>query len=128
MNQDQLNGKLKKFKGDAKIWWGKTTGDDLLQLEGNKQKMAGYFQEQKGLLKEQAEKEIAKFEAAQEAFENKTEEVKEEIQAKLDKFKNEDLAELNGSFEDFANKIKEKYNTTQEEADAKVKEILAKFQ
>lgn len=127
MNEDQIKGKLKQFKGDAKVWWGEATGNDLARFEGTKDKIKGYFQEQKGMMSEEADKEIAKFEKAKEAFATRTDEINAKIQAKWDKFTNDDVQEMNESFDHFSEKIKEKYNTTKEEANAKVKEFMAEL-
>src|SRR4051812_33228441 len=44
MNTDQLQGKWEQMKGEAKVQWGKLTDDDLDQVEGNAQKLAGRIQ------------------------------------------------------------------------------------
>lgn len=120
MNKNQFDGKLNQVKGDAKIFWAQLTNDPKLELEGNSDKIKGNIQEETG-------KAIAKYEKAKLAYETKTEEINNNIKAKWDKFTHEDVAEINGSFEAFANKIKDKYNKTQEEANAQVRDFMAKF-
>ncbi len=62
MNKDQWKGKWKQIKGDAKARWGDLTDDDLMQVEGNRDKLVGKIQEAYGKSKEEAEKEVAQFE------------------------------------------------------------------
>ncbi|OIQ30837.1 MAG: hypothetical protein BM564_01085 [Bacteroidetes bacterium MedPE-SWsnd-G2] len=127
MNNTQITGKVNQLKGNAKIWWGKATGDALIELDGNKDKMLGYLQEKKGMLEADAKKEMQKFESAKQALENKIEDVNSGIKAKWDKFTHEDISEINGSLEAFADKLKTKYNNTQEETEAQIKEFMSKF-
>jgi uncharacterized protein YjbJ (UPF0337 family) len=61
MNTTQLKGLWHQLKGEAKVQWGKLTDDDLDQIEGNAEKLAGKLQEKYGYTKEQAEKEIERF-------------------------------------------------------------------
>jgi uncharacterized protein YjbJ (UPF0337 family) len=58
MNNDIFEGKWKQMRGQAKIWWGKLTDDDLEQVDGKLQKLTGLLQEKYGYTLEQAEKEI----------------------------------------------------------------------
>ena len=48
MNADQLKGKWMQFKGELKQQWGRFTGDDLQQVEGNYDKLLGKVQERYG--------------------------------------------------------------------------------
>ena len=61
MNTDQLQGKWEQIKGEAKVQWGKLTDDDIDQVEGNAQKLAGRIQERYGYQKEQAQREVDEF-------------------------------------------------------------------
>jgi len=61
MNQDQIAGKWKQLKGEAKVMWGKLTDDELDIAEGHKDKLAGLIQERYGRTKEEAEREIDSF-------------------------------------------------------------------
>jgi uncharacterized protein YjbJ (UPF0337 family) len=61
MNTDQIQGKWEQIKGEAKLQWGKLTDDDLDQIEGNAQKLAGRIQERYGYEKERAQREVDTF-------------------------------------------------------------------
>jgi uncharacterized protein YjbJ (UPF0337 family) len=61
MNQDQIAGKWKQRKGEAKVMWGKLTDDDLDIAEGHADKLAGRIQERYGRTKEEAEQEVNDF-------------------------------------------------------------------
>jgi uncharacterized protein YjbJ (UPF0337 family) len=61
MNTDQIKGKWTQLKGEAKVQWGKLTDDDLDQVEGNAQKLAGRIQERYGYEREKAEREVDSF-------------------------------------------------------------------
>ena len=61
MNQDILKGKWLQMKGEARRQWGKLTDDDLDQIQGSAETMAGKLQERYGWGKEEAEREIDDF-------------------------------------------------------------------
>ncbi len=61
MNKDILKGKWMQVRGEAKKAWGKITDDELDQIEGNIDQLAGKLQEKYGYTREQAEKEIDSF-------------------------------------------------------------------
>jgi uncharacterized protein YjbJ (UPF0337 family) len=61
MNTDQLQGKWRQWKGVAKAHWGKLTDDELTQIEGNADKLAGLLQERYGYEKERARDEVSRF-------------------------------------------------------------------
>lgn len=58
MNQDQVEGNWKQFKGKIKEQWGKLTDDDLDVIAGKKDQLIGRIQERQGLAKEEAEKQF----------------------------------------------------------------------
>ncbi len=61
MNWEQIEGKWDKFKGEVKTQWGKLTDDDLMKIQGKKDKLHGVLKERYGYNKEAAEKEIDSF-------------------------------------------------------------------
>ena len=68
MNNDEFEGKWKQVRGEAKVWWGKLTDDDLEQVGGKFDKFVGLIQEKYGYTRERVEKEfdgrLAKYEAS----------------------------------------------------------------
>ncbi len=58
MNQDVFAGKRKQLKGRAREWWGRLTDDEIDQVEGNAERLAGLLQERYGYSREEAEREI----------------------------------------------------------------------
>ena len=60
MNKDVFEGKWKQVRGEAKVWWGKLTDDDLDKVAGEFDKFVGVLQERYGYSREQAEEEIEK--------------------------------------------------------------------
>jgi uncharacterized protein YjbJ (UPF0337 family) len=58
MNSDQMKGKWTQLKGEAKSRWGKLTDDDLMQIEGNRDKLVGKIQEKYGTARDAAEREV----------------------------------------------------------------------
>ena len=74
MNKDILEGKWKQMKGEAKVWWGKLTDDDLDRAAGKFEVLAGILQEKYGYTREAAADEIEKRVTTYEAgLKNKTE-------------------------------------------------------
>jgi uncharacterized protein YjbJ (UPF0337 family) len=62
MNKDTIEGNWKEFKGKLQEKWGKLTDDRLDVIEGKRDQLAGEIQQAYGISKEQAEKEVKKFE------------------------------------------------------------------
>jgi len=62
MNKEQWQGKWNQIKGDAKVPWAQLTDDDLQQIEGQRDRLVGKIQEAYSKSKEEAEKEVEKFE------------------------------------------------------------------
>jgi len=57
---DILEGKWKQMKGDIKQWWGELTDDELEQIGGKRDELAGKLQEKYGWEKAKADTEIDK--------------------------------------------------------------------
>jgi uncharacterized protein YjbJ (UPF0337 family) len=60
MDKDTAGGKWKQMRGKLKEKWGKLTDDDLDKAEGNRDYLIGRVQEQYGLSKEEAQKQLDK--------------------------------------------------------------------
>ena len=58
MNWDTIEGQWKQFKGRAKQAWSKLTDDDLANLNGKREQLAGKIQERYGIHKQEAERQI----------------------------------------------------------------------
>ena len=56
MNTDQVKGKWTQLKGEIKSRWARMTDDDLLEAEGDMDKLAGRIQERTGDKKEDIQK------------------------------------------------------------------------
>lgn len=68
MNWDIVEGNWKQFKGKAKAQWGKLTDDHLDVIAGKRDQLAGKLQESYGISKDEAEKQIRRFEEANKDF------------------------------------------------------------
>jgi uncharacterized protein YjbJ (UPF0337 family) len=60
MNNNILEGKWKQIRGQAKVWWGKLTDDDLEKVGGSYDKLIGLLQVKYGYTQQQAEQEYEK--------------------------------------------------------------------
>jgi uncharacterized protein YjbJ (UPF0337 family) len=60
MNNNVFEGKWKQMRGQAKLWWGKLTDDDLEKVGGQYDKLIGLLQEKYGYSQQQAEDEYKK--------------------------------------------------------------------
>ncbi len=61
MNWDQVEGKWKQYKGQAKEKWGRLTDDDFDVINGRRQQLVGKIQEHYGIAREEAEKQTDEF-------------------------------------------------------------------
>ena len=66
MNADILKGKWLQLRGDLKQAWGDLTDDELLQIEGNSDKLIRKLQEKYGYSRDRAEMEVDQFRARME--------------------------------------------------------------
>ena len=62
MNSDIFEGKWKQFKGEVQTQWGKLTDDEFDEIEGNRDKLIGKIQENYGIARDEAEKEVKEWE------------------------------------------------------------------
>lgn len=58
MNWDIIEGKWTQLKGSVKENWGDLTDDDLTEIAGKRDKLAGKLQERYGWAKDKAEREV----------------------------------------------------------------------
>jgi uncharacterized protein YjbJ (UPF0337 family) len=61
MNSDPMAGAWNQLRGRVKEQWAKFTDDDLRQLEGHGEQLAGKLQERYGLAREEAERQAREF-------------------------------------------------------------------
>jgi uncharacterized protein YjbJ (UPF0337 family) len=61
MNPEIFKGRWNELKGDIRTRWGKLTDDDVMQIQGQAEKLIGMLQQRYGYKREQAEKEINDF-------------------------------------------------------------------
>jgi uncharacterized protein YjbJ (UPF0337 family) len=66
MNSDQFEGQWKQMKGKMREKWGKLTDSDWDVIAGKRDQFIGKLQERYGYNREQADRELADFERAQE--------------------------------------------------------------
>ena len=59
---DQIAGNWKQFRGEVRKQWGKLTDDDLEQIRGERDKLAGKIQERYGLAKEDVNRQLDEWE------------------------------------------------------------------
>ncbi|MBK8020046.1 MAG: CsbD family protein [Chloroflexi bacterium] len=60
-NWDVVGGKWKQFVGEVKKQWGDLTDDELMEVNGDREILAGKIQEKYGIAKEEANKQIDKW-------------------------------------------------------------------
>lgn len=63
MNKDILEGKWEQLKGEIQKQWGNLTDDSLNVIEGSRTKLVGALQEKYGIMKDEAEKQVAEWDA-----------------------------------------------------------------
>jgi uncharacterized protein YjbJ (UPF0337 family) len=61
MNSDILEGKWKQLKGRVQETWGELTNDEIDQIQGKRDVLAGKLQEKYGYTRVEAENEINDF-------------------------------------------------------------------
>lgn len=58
MNKDIIEGKWSEIKGTVKQKWGKLTDDDLAEINGSRERLAGKIQQNYGLARDEVEKQL----------------------------------------------------------------------
>lgn len=61
MNRDMTKGAFHQIKGKIKQQWGKLTDDEIDEMEGNAEILAGKLQQRYGLSREDAERQVRDF-------------------------------------------------------------------
>jgi uncharacterized protein YjbJ (UPF0337 family) len=61
VSNEQMAGAWREIRGKVKAQWGKLTDDDLKQLEGNVEQLAGKLQQRYGLVRAEAERQVQEF-------------------------------------------------------------------
>jgi uncharacterized protein YjbJ (UPF0337 family) len=62
MNEDIIKGRWREIKGAVKEKWGKLTDDDLTEINGSREKLAGKIQRSYGLAQDEVEEQLKKWE------------------------------------------------------------------
>jgi uncharacterized protein YjbJ (UPF0337 family) len=62
MNWDQIEGQWQEMTGYVKEKWGDLTDDEIMQIKGKRDQLAGLLQKKYGIAKEEAEKQLRDFE------------------------------------------------------------------
>ena len=66
MNWDRVEGSWKQVKGKFKERWGRITDDQLDVIAGKRDQLVGVVQESYGIARDEAEKQVREWEAANE--------------------------------------------------------------
>ncbi|MGZ9097060.1 MAG: CsbD family protein [Micavibrio sp.] len=62
MNEDIIKGRWREIKGSVQEKWGKLTDDDLAEINGSREKLAGKIQRSYGLAQDEVEEQLKKWE------------------------------------------------------------------
>lgn len=62
LNKDIIAGKWKQLKGGVKTRWAALSDDDLLDIDGHRDRLIGTIQERYGIARENAEQQVREFE------------------------------------------------------------------
>jgi len=68
MNWTTLQGNWNETKGKVKSKWGRLTDDDLLQVQGQKDRLVGVIQQKYGLARDKAEEQLEEFLSSADGF------------------------------------------------------------
>jgi uncharacterized protein YjbJ (UPF0337 family) len=58
MNWDRIQGRWHQVKGSVRAKWGELTDDEIVEVDGNREKTVGKVQAKCGLVKEAAERQV----------------------------------------------------------------------
>lgn len=62
MNWDRIEGNWVEFKGKVQEQWGELTNDDLDQIRGKRDQLAGKIQQRYGIEKDKVEEQLKEWE------------------------------------------------------------------
>ena len=62
MNEEQISGNWKQFKGRIQEQWGKLTDDDFDVVAGKRDQLVGRIEERHGIARAEAEKQMTEWE------------------------------------------------------------------
>lgn len=62
MNKDTIEGNWRQIVGDIQKYWGKLTNDSLEQINGSREKLSGLIQEQYGIARDEADRQLKAWE------------------------------------------------------------------
>lgn len=82
MNEQLIKGKWKEIKGEIQKTWGKITGDEIEQTQGNIKSISGLIQQKYGLAKDEASQKLNDLIGR---FGSQADETKETLAAKANK-------------------------------------------
>ena len=128
MNEEILLGKLNSVTSDAKIWFGEKVGEGISKIGNDRERITVYLETQFNSNRKKAQQELQKFEEARFIFRTRPHEADTKIGFKFEKFETNEILAINGSFQRFVNKIKEKYGKTQKEATFEMKNFMGSTQ
>lgn len=57
-NWEQVSGSWKEFKGSVQQRWGELTGDEVDEINGDRERLEGKLQKKYGMAKDEARREI----------------------------------------------------------------------
>ena len=61
VNRDRLEGKWKQFSGSVRERWGRLTNDRLSVVAGKHDQLAGRYQEQYGITRDEGKRQLREF-------------------------------------------------------------------
>lgn len=62
MNEDIVKGKWQEIKGVVQQKWGKLTDDDIAEIKGSRERLAGTIQKNYGIARDEVEKQLKDWE------------------------------------------------------------------
>lgn len=68
MNWSTMQGNWNEAKGKVKSKWGRLTDDDLMQVQGHKDRLVGIIQQKYGIARDKAEEQLEEFMSSNEGL------------------------------------------------------------